>query len=152
MSASDPLDERLYLGAYALCLEAGRLLLCRISQGYPDAGRWTLPGGGLAWGEAPEAGMRRELLEETGLEPQRVEGVAAVYSKTYGAHETREGSALQHVGIIYRVGGLRGTLRAELDESTDLCAWVTRAEAEALPLVPLAAFAHRLAWPEAAGG
>ncbi len=31
-------------------------------------GKWNLPGGGLDWGEAPEACIRRELMEETGLE------------------------------------------------------------------------------------
>jgi ADP-ribose pyrophosphatase YjhB (NUDIX family)/GNAT superfamily N-acetyltransferase len=35
-----------------------------------DNGRWTLPGGHLNEGEGPEAGARRELLEETGLEPE----------------------------------------------------------------------------------
>lgn len=33
----------------------------------PLAGRWSLPGGTLELGEALEAGLAREMLEETGL-------------------------------------------------------------------------------------
>jgi ADP-ribose pyrophosphatase YjhB (NUDIX family) len=33
----------------------------------PDAGLWDTPGGFLEEGEDPLAGLRRELLEETGL-------------------------------------------------------------------------------------
>jgi ADP-ribose pyrophosphatase YjhB (NUDIX family)/GNAT superfamily N-acetyltransferase len=35
-----------------------------------DNGRWTLPGGHLNEGEDPRAGARRELYEETGLDPE----------------------------------------------------------------------------------
>lgn len=137
----------LYLGAYALWLEAGRLLLCRIRRGYPDAGYWTLPGGGLAWGEPPEQGMVRELEEETGLRPRSVEGVVAVYSRTYPRTEARPANSVHHVGIVYRVGGVQGTPRAEASGSTDHCAWLTRAETESLPLTPLVSFARPFAWP-----
>jgi 8-oxo-dGTP diphosphatase len=32
-----------------------------------DSGWWELPGGGLDWGESPEAGLKREIQEEMGL-------------------------------------------------------------------------------------
>ncbi|TDD35011.1 NUDIX domain-containing protein [Nonomuraea terrae] len=45
---------------------AGRLLL--IKRGHPPGmGLWSLPGGRLEPGESDEAGVRREVLEETGL-------------------------------------------------------------------------------------
>jgi len=47
--------------------EAGRLLLARRSRD-PDAGFWDTPGGFLDEAEHPVDGLRRELLEETGLE------------------------------------------------------------------------------------
>lgn len=33
-----------------------------------DNGKWELPGGGLDWGETPQAGVIREIKEEMGLE------------------------------------------------------------------------------------
>lgn len=37
------------------------MLLCRIAPGEADSGRWTLPGGGLEFGEDPADGVLREL-------------------------------------------------------------------------------------------
>lgn len=55
------------LGAYAVAVAGGRMLLTRISaNGYP-VGMWTLPGGGVDHGESPHDALRRELYEETGL-------------------------------------------------------------------------------------
>lgn len=46
---------------------AGRLLL--IQRGHdPHRGRWTLPGGRIEPGEAPEEAVVREVIEETGLD------------------------------------------------------------------------------------
>jgi 8-oxo-dGTP diphosphatase len=55
------------IGAYAVVLRDGSLLLTRISErGYPP-GWWALPGGGIDQGEAPAAALVRELHEETGM-------------------------------------------------------------------------------------
>jgi ADP-ribose pyrophosphatase YjhB (NUDIX family) len=45
----------------------GRVLLARRAAD-PDAGLWDAPGGFLDEGELPEDGLRREFLEETGLD------------------------------------------------------------------------------------
>ncbi len=47
-----------------ICLRVGGAVLL-VRQSYRRA--WTLPGGGVQPGEAPEAAARRELLEELGL-------------------------------------------------------------------------------------
>lgn len=47
--------------------EEGRVLL--VERGKPPAmGQWTVPGGSLERGESLAAGVRREILEETGLD------------------------------------------------------------------------------------
>ncbi|WP_017555738.1 NUDIX hydrolase [Nocardiopsis baichengensis] len=55
------------LGGYGLVTDpAGRLLLSRIAEGFPGAGTWHLPGGGVDHGEQVRAALRREVAEETG--------------------------------------------------------------------------------------
>jgi ADP-ribose pyrophosphatase YjhB (NUDIX family) len=56
--------------------EAGRILLARRGV-QPFRGMWDIPGGYLDEGEHPLDGMRRELLEETGLEVEPVHFLGA---------------------------------------------------------------------------
>lgn len=51
----------------AAIVRGGRVLLSKRARP-PHAGEWDLPGGFLEWGEDPEAGLLREVREETGLE------------------------------------------------------------------------------------
>ena len=144
MTAADP---RTRLSAYGLCLDASRrLLLARMAVG-PDKGRWTLPGGGVDWGEHPDDALLRELQEETGVEGVTPGRVVAVYSHTYDRTDEWPGPPLHHIGILYEVEGVGGELVHEQDGSTDRCEWFTREAAARLPLVPLATFGVDLAWP-----
>jgi 8-oxo-dGTP diphosphatase len=54
----------------------GRVLLIRRG----DTGEWALPGGTLEWGETLQSCVRRELLEEAGVEVTQLGGVLGVYS------------------------------------------------------------------------
>jgi 8-oxo-dGTP diphosphatase len=130
------------VGAYATCLDGdGRILLARLAPGIPGAGRWTLPGGGLEWGEDPEAGLRREVAEETGLAVGTVGPLLGIHSRAHRRGPARPSSSVHAIGIVYRHTDLDGMLRPEVGGSTDTCAWFTLAEARRLPLVPLATFA-----------
>ena len=140
-------SRRPYLGAYALTLDTrNRLLLCRMSAMCIEAGYWTLPGGGVHWGEPPEDAAVRELLEETGLKVSRLELVRRVFSGVYSNTEQELGDPVHHVGLLYRVRELEGALRPETAGTTDDCAWFTEEEAENLPLTALARFALAIAW------
>ena len=59
-----------------------RILLARRAF-EPDAGLWDIPGGFLEEGEEPLAGLRRELLEETGLSIE-IGGFVGAFIDTYG--------------------------------------------------------------------
>ncbi len=54
-----------------ILVEDGKVLL--VKEVLRERSRWNLPGGGLEPGETIEAGLIRELREETGL-AVRVEG------------------------------------------------------------------------------
>jgi ADP-ribose pyrophosphatase YjhB (NUDIX family) len=54
------------LAVGVLLLDGDRVLLVQRGRP-PQAGRWTVPGGGVELGETLEEAARRELAEETGL-------------------------------------------------------------------------------------
>lgn len=135
------------ISAYALLREEDSILLCRLSSLLgADQGRWTLPGGGLRFGEHPVDGVVREVIEETGLTIETT-GVATVDSQVFETEMRR----LQALRIVYWGQVLSGTLRNETQGSTDLCQWFTRHEAASLPLVPLARLGLEIAFGKDSG-
>jgi mutator protein MutT len=59
--------ERPIVGVGAVIVVGGQVLIVR-RRYQPLAGRWSLPGGTLELGETLEAGVAREMQEETGLD------------------------------------------------------------------------------------
>ncbi len=68
--------------ASALVVRDGRLMLTRRARP-PQEGMWDVPGGFVEPLEQPEDAVRRELLEETGLEIE-VGALVGVFTDTYG--------------------------------------------------------------------
>jgi 8-oxo-dGTP diphosphatase len=145
-----PSTGRTRLGSYAICRDDGRILLARLSVLEVDVGGWTLPGGGVDFGEHPDAAVVRELREETGLEGE-IDEVAGVFSHVYSATAFAGGGDLHFLGIVYRMRVVGGKLRDEVDGSTDRCAWFSEADLAGLRLVELAQFAVGLVFPEPSG-
>ncbi len=148
--ASDaaPPTGRTRLGSYSLCLdEERRILLARLSAVEVEHGGWTLPGGGVDFGEHPDAAAIRELHEETGLVGE-VERVAGVFSHLYEKSQFARGIDLHFLGIVYRVRVVGGELRDEVDGTTDMAAWFAPDELADLRIVRLARFGIGLAFPD----
>jgi 8-oxo-dGTP diphosphatase len=82
----------------ALVLDGrGCILLGRRAR-EPEAGKWDIPGGFMDEFEQPLDTLRRELLEETGLEVEPLEFVSAV-SDRYG----KDGNATLNLAWTARV-------------------------------------------------
>ena len=137
------------VAAYNVCVDAeSRLLLCRLSNITERPGAWTLPGGGIEFGEHPEAGALRELREETGLEGRVIEllAVDSIRRPARGRVEDLADFDYHAIRIVYRTEIIGGELRDEADESTDRAAWYTRDDVSALPLVALGRLGFELAF------
>lgn len=131
------------VGAYVVCRDSDdRILLTRFeASGHPDSHRWTLPGGGIEWGESAEDAATRELEEESGLSAD-LGPVLGVYSRWYTADEAFLGEPGLHFGVLYSATTTRGQLHTDFtaDNSTGAAGWFSLDEMRRLPLVPLAEF------------
>lgn len=154
--ASDPRQRYQRLGAYNVCRDdESRVLLCRLSEITLSPGAWALPGGGIDFGEHPEAAALRELHEETGLMGRIVEllAVDSVRRTLRATEQDRfgfaEGTEIDYhsLRIIYRTEIIGGDLRDETDESTDMAAWFTHEDAVKLPLLEFSRVGVELAFP-----
>jgi 8-oxo-dGTP pyrophosphatase MutT (NUDIX family) len=137
------------VAAYVLCRDDdGRILLTRfIHADHPDSGKWTMPGGGMEWGEESLETAEREMEEETGLRAE-IGRVAGVFSRWFAPDEAVSGNAGHVIGIVYEAVNARGVLRTDFsgdaDNTTDAAGWFTLEEARALPQVGLVTYCLEL--------
>lgn len=133
------------VAAYAVVTDdEGRILLARWVEGRRVA--WTMPGGGLEPGEAPEAAVRRELREETGYSV-KVGELLGIHSRVIPASQrvTESDQPLHTLRIVYRATVTGGRLRFETDGSTDMAEWYTLAQVAGLQRVKLVDISLRMA-------
>jgi ADP-ribose pyrophosphatase YjhB (NUDIX family) len=134
----DGLHRAQRFAAYAVARDDdGRILLTRISPGYPGEGRWHLPGGGTDYGEAPGTALLRELREETGQKGQLVR-LLGVASHRDAASLGPEGYPIDWHGVraFYRVMVDRPTRPRVHDRGGSTCdaRWFLREELSDLPV------------------
>lgn len=111
---------------------AGRILLSLIAEGFPGAGTWHLPGGGVDTGEDVRAALRREVLEETGQA-----GVVGDLIKVASHRRTQTtGTDIYSVWVFSHVHVLEPVEPRVLEKngSTADCGWFTPAELAELRL------------------
>jgi 8-oxo-dGTP diphosphatase len=129
-------QQRRRIAAYGLCRDGEQILMTRGSPLRDFPGVWQIPGGGLQHAEHPAQGVVREFAEETGLEVT-VAGVRTVLADVIRMDDI--GVAMHTDRVVYDVTVRSGELRHELNGTTDLAAWLSLAEAAAVPLMPFTA-------------
>jgi len=124
--------SRPIVGVGGVVIEDGRAVLIR--RGSPPLeGEWSIPGGKLEVGETLLEGVRRELLEETGLEVRVLE-LIEVFERIF---RDADGRPQYHFVILdYLCEAVSGTPRSGGD-STDV-ALVREEDLEKYSLTPAA--------------
>ncbi len=150
-----PVDLEFYdydtrLAAYAVIVDADRVLLAWWNgEGHGEPG-WSMPGGGVDLPETPAQGVVREVREETGFDVE-LTGLLSVDSYIKRPKDRLRDTHrwARFMRIVYSariVGGSLGTL--EVGGSTDYAEWVTIASVPDLPRAGIVDVALA-AWREA---
>lgn len=110
--------DRPVVGIGGVIIEDGRALLIRRGA-EPLRGHWSIPGGTLEIGESLQAGVRRELLEETGVQV-RVLDMIEVFDRIFPAEDSASGGdprgpRFHYVIVDYLCERISGEPRAGSD-------------------------------------
>lgn len=116
--------------AYGVALRGRDILLSRLSARAHLPGVWTLPGGGIDHGEAPEDTVAREIAEETGLTAEVGDLLGAHSVHLTGTAPNGRTEDFHGLQLLYRVSvDLSAELRVvEVGGTTDAVRWVPIAE------------------------
>lgn len=112
------------LAAKGICEYNGKILLLKIrSKSSHDAGKWEIPGGKVKKGEFFDAALKREYLEETGLEIN-VDSLYNVIQRDYVACKTNE--KIKSIQLIMNVSS--DSDEVTISEEHDDYGWFTKEE------------------------
>lgn len=131
----NPDDSRWYpqypmIGVGALILRERRMLLVKRSK-EPSKGMWSIPGGRLELGETIEEAVKREVLEECGVQID----IVRVLEVMDNILHDNDGKVSYHFVLIDLLANyVSGEPNAQSD--VDECRWVTPAELAGLDMNP----------------
>ena len=110
------------VGVGAVILHENQVLIIQRGQ-EPLKGEWSLPGGALELGETLEQGIRREVLEETGLSVEPLQ-VVEVFDRI--VHDEAGAVRFHYVLVDFLCSVTGGTLCCASDAAA--ARWINREE------------------------
>ena len=112
--------------AYVVALDAQKqILLTQFSKaGHPKSGAWTLPGGGMEWGEQAHETAIRELAEETGLSAD-IGSLLGAQSEWFDERTSERGQRGLALRLVFEAQNCAGELKTDFrdDDTTVGAAW-----------------------------
>lgn len=91
-----------HVGCYGIIRKDNKVVLIRKARG-AYTGKLDLPGGGIEYGETPEETLKRELLEEVGVEVSSYKLKKAITHYEIWQVDNDLKEDLSHYAIIYEV-------------------------------------------------
>jgi mutator protein MutT len=91
-----------HVGCYGIVKDTNKVLLIKKSRG-AYKGKLDLPGGGIEYGETALETLKREFMEEVGIEIQNEKLKTIVTNYVDWNIDETHIEHLQHIGIIYEV-------------------------------------------------
>lgn len=108
------------LGTYGLIIREGKILLIK-KNGGPYDGKLDLPGGTIEFCERPVETLKRELMEEVGIEVNSFELFDADSVSFDWKFKEDVIVQVHHTGIFFKVNDYKNDIRksVEIDEQND---------------------------------
>ena len=107
------MKEYRQLGAYGLVINDNKILLIK-KYGGPYDGKLDLPGGTIEFCERPEDALKRELLEEVGIEVNKFTLFDADSVAFEWQYKEDVLVKVHHTGIFYKVVDFNNDIKNEL--------------------------------------
>ena len=111
------MKEHTHLGVYGLLIKDEKILLVKKSGG-PYDGKLDLPGGYFRLGETPDEALKREFLEEVGINVfdyslYDFDSVKARWCSEYGDF------IVHHIGAFYIINKYDGEVKEKVELDSD---------------------------------
>lgn len=94
--------ETFRVGAYGILIEDGKVLLTHTR--IPSGAVWNLPGGAVELGEGPLEALKREFIEETGLQVV-ASGLAHASERFHQSKDYPQNQLVKLYWFVKRTGG-----------------------------------------------